>query len=122
VSVLLVEDDADWREAVTLQLVQAGAEVITASTTAEAIDHLATARPNVLVSDLGMPEADGYELIGRVRALVGSSLPAIAMTGFAGPDSRDRCLRLGFDDFLAKPFDPGVLVARIARLRATRPR
>jgi PAS domain S-box-containing protein len=120
VSVLLVEDDPDWREAVGLRLIRSGAQVTTAGSVADAIDRLASARPDVLVSDLGMPGADGYELIGRVRALFGSSLGAIAMTGFASAETRDRCFRLGFDDFLAKPFDPGVLVARIARLHAMR--
>jgi PAS domain S-box-containing protein len=118
VSVLLVEDDADWREAVALGLTQAGAEVTSAGSVAEALALLGTHQPHVLVSDIGMPEADGYELIRRVRARRGIALPAVAMTGFADAESRERCLRLGFDEFLAKPFEPGRLVMTLGVLLA----
>ena len=118
VSVLLVEDDTDWREAVALGLTQAGAEVTSAGSVAEALALLDTHRPQVLVSDIGMPEADGYELIRRVRARRGIALRAVAMTGFADAESRERCLRLGFDEFLAKPFEPGRLVTTLAALLA----
>src|SRR5262249_56269022 len=73
-------------------------------------------RPQVLVSDIGMPHADGYELITLVRARPGDRLTAVAMTGFADPESRERCLGLGFDDFIAKPFEPGVLITRLGAL------
>lgn len=116
VTVLLVEDDADWREAVALGLEQAGADVTAAGSVPEALAALEVRRPQVLVSDIGMPEADGYALIGHVRSSSGPPLRAVAMTGFADADSRDRCLRLGFDAFLAKPFEPGRLVAAVGAL------
>ncbi len=118
VSVLLVEDDSDWREAVALGLAQAGAHVTSASSVTEALALLDTHAPQVLVSDIGLPEVDGYELIRRVRALPGISPRAVAMTGFADADSRERCLRLGFDEFLAKPFEPKRLVATLGALLA----
>ena len=113
VSVLVVEDDLDWREAVALRLAQAGADVTAAGTVAEALVCLDRGAPQVLVSDIGMPGADGYELIRRVRARSGPPLRAVAMTGFADADSRERCLRLGFDDFLPKPFEPDRLVTMV---------
>ncbi len=121
VSVLLVEDDADWREAVALRLGQAGARVTTAGSVADALPLLDSVRPQVLVSDIGMPHADGYELISIVRARPGSRLTAVAMTGFADPESRDRCMHLGFDDFIAKPFEPGLLIARLGTLLGLSP-
>ena len=113
---LLVEDDADWREAVALRLQQAGARVTTAASVADALELLDAVRPQVLVSDIGMPHTDGYELITHIRARPGDRLTAVAMTGFAGPESRERCLGLGFDDFIAKPFEPGVLIVRLGML------
>jgi PAS domain S-box-containing protein len=118
VSVLLVEDDAEWREAVALGLAQAGADVTSAGSVAEALALLDTHSPRVLVSDIGMPGADGYELVQRARARLGVPLHAVAMTGFADAGSRERCLRLGFDEFLAKPFEPGRLVAILGALLA----
>jgi CheY-like chemotaxis protein len=121
VSILLVEDDADWREAIALSLTQAGAEVASAGSVAEALALLDAYEPQVLVSDIGMPEADGYELIRRLRHRNGGSVRAVAMTGFADAESRERCLRLGFDEFLAKPFEPALLVATLGALVARRP-
>jgi CheY-like chemotaxis protein len=118
VSVLLVEDDTDWREAVAMQLMQAGADVMPAGTVAEAIALLDVQRPQVVVSDIGMPDADGYELIRLVRARVTPMPHAVAMTGFADAESRERCLQLGFDDFLAKPFEPGRLLTALGVLLA----
>jgi PAS domain S-box-containing protein len=116
VSILLVEDDTDWREAVALRLAQAGAEVTAAGTVAEALALLEETQPQVLVSDIGMPGADGYTLIRQVRARPGASLHAVAMTGFADPASRERCLQDGFDAFLAKPFEPGRLLVTVSEL------
>ena len=70
----------------------------------------------MLVSDIGMPDADGYALIQAVRGGPRTALRAIAMTGFADAGSRDRCLALGFDEFLAKPFEPDRLIETIATL------
>jgi PAS domain S-box-containing protein len=116
VSILLVEDDTDWREAVALRLGQAGAEVTAAATVSEALGLLDETRPQVLVSDIGMPEADGYALIREVRNRPGPPVRAVAMTGFADPESRERCLRDGYDAFLAKPFEPGRLLVTVGTL------
>jgi PAS domain S-box-containing protein len=116
VSILVVEDDTDWREAVALRLTQAGAEVTAAGTVAEALALLDETRPHVLVSDIGMPESDGYALIRQIRARPGDPVRAVAMTGFADPASRERCLQDGFDVFLAKPFEPGRLLVTVGEL------
>jgi CheY-like chemotaxis protein/uncharacterized membrane protein YtjA (UPF0391 family) len=113
VSIMLVEDDTDWREAIALRLGQAGAEVTAAGTVAEALALLEETRPQVLVSDIGMPEADGYALIREVRSRLGAPVRAVAMTGFADPESRERCLQGGFDAFLPKPFEPGWLLVTV---------
>ncbi len=118
VHVLVVEDEPDWREAVALRFSQTGAEVTTAASVTEALDAFDRRPPDVLVSDLGMPERDGYELIREVRARPDAPRAAVAMTGFADAASRERCLALGFDACLAKPFEPGDLVATVASLLA----
>src|SRR4029453_14140466 len=112
---------ADWRGAGALSLRQAGAQVASAGNVAEALALLDTCEPQVLVSDIAMPEADGYELIRRGRERDGGSVRAVAMTGFADADSRERCRKLGFDEFLAKPFEPDLLVAAVGALVARRP-
>lgn len=73
----------------------------------------------ILISDIGMPEMDGYELIRRVRQQGSDgtrAIPAIAMTAFTRPNDRDRALKAGFQAHLAKPVDPATLVATVARL------
>jgi CheY-like chemotaxis protein len=80
---------------------------------------LPTLRPSVLVSDIGLPEIDGYELIRRVRRIgseSGGGVPAIALTAHASTDDRTRALRAGFQAHIAKPVSPGELVATIASL------
>ena len=116
VAILLVEDDADWRDALALRLRQVGARVTTAGDVREAMACFTAEPPAVLVSDIGMPDADGYALIQAVRGGPRTALRAIAMTGFADAGSRDRCLALGFDEFLAKPFEPDRLIETIATL------
>ncbi len=80
-------------------------------------DALRADRPDVLVSDLGMPEVDGFELIGWVRALpreAGGQLPAIALTAFARPEDRLKALEAGFSTHISKPVEPGELIAAVA--------
>src|SRR5207237_5782069 len=84
VEVLVVDDDADARDLVAAVLVRSGARVRTASSVDEAVERLRERRPDVLLSDIGLPSQDGYELIRRVRAL-DESLPAAALTAFASP-------------------------------------
>jgi signal transduction histidine kinase/ActR/RegA family two-component response regulator len=115
--VLLVDDEEDTLETLALMLRACGAEVRTAESTPAAIDELRAWRPNAIVSDIGMPEEDGYALIARVRALSGAEggqTPAIALTAYARTEDRVRALSAGFQMHVAKPIEPAELVATIA--------
>jgi CheY-like chemotaxis protein len=93
------------------------ADVMTAGSAAEALRAVEEGRPDVLVSDIGMPDVDGYELLRRIRALgprPGGLLPAIAITAFARSEDRTRALRAGFLAHIAKPVEPSELLATIA--------
>ena len=95
------------------------AEVLTASTAGEAVLLVEREKPHILVSDIGMPEVDGFELLRRVRALGqarGGKLPAIALTAFARTEDRTRALRAGFLVHVAKPVEPSELVATVATI------
>ena len=117
--VLVVDDDPDAVELVHELLTSAGAEVQTARSALEALETLARFHPDVLVSDIGMPEIDGYGLIRRIRSLEasnGGQTPAVALTAYASGDDADRCLASGFQGHLAKPVDPDQLVRVLASL------
>jgi CheY-like chemotaxis protein len=117
VRALVVEDDRDARELVAMVLIGAGAHVTQASC---AVDALQLAREHafdIVLSDVAMPEHDGHELIGHLRAN-GVHALAVAVTGRARNEDRARALDAGFDDHLAKPVAPDQLVAHLAeRLR-----
>jgi signal transduction histidine kinase/ActR/RegA family two-component response regulator len=116
---LLVDDEADARALVEDMLRQAGAEVTSAASAREAMEKFAMARPDALLSDIGMPEENGYDLIRRVRALPlesGGGVPAIALTAFARPEDRSRALAAGFQRHLSKPLEQEELLAAIASL------
>src|SRR6185295_15870755 len=105
---LVVDDEADAREMLSLTLLQCGAEAKTTASVREALDLLTRWQPHVLVSDVGMPGEDGYSLIARVRALgpdLGGLIPAVALTGYAGPEDRVRLLSAGYQKHIAKPVD-----------------
>jgi CheY-like chemotaxis protein len=116
--VLVVDDDPDARELAEHVLRDHGAEVATAGAVGEAIELLHGALPDVLVSDISMPEVDGYELIERVRRLAGpvSRVRAVALTAFARSEDRARALAAGYDAHLAKPVDSRHLIATIGSL------
>jgi signal transduction histidine kinase/ActR/RegA family two-component response regulator len=119
--VVLVEDDDDTRQVLVLFLELAGAKVTGAGSVREALALLETLRPDVLVSDIGMPDEDGYSLIREVRAREitgGRGIPAIALTGYVRPEDRARLLAAGFQTHLRKPVDPDDLVATVAALVA----
>ncbi|MFG6416452.1 ATP-binding protein [Roseateles sp. DC23W] len=121
VDVLLVDDEPDVRTITALLLQTAGARVRTAETAAEGLQLLRQSPPAVLLSDIGMPGLDGYELIRQVRALPrheGGGTPAAAITAYAGSDDRDRALQAGYQLHLAKPLSPDGLVAAVAQLAA----
>lgn len=121
-NILVVDDDPDARELTSLLLRQHGAEVRPAASAAEAFSTLAASAdflPDLLLSDIGMPDEDGYSLITRIRVLEPSSggrIPAIALTAFGSNEDRARAFSSGFDAHLTKPVEPNQLVAEIARL------
>lgn len=119
VSVLVVDDEPDARELVGYVLESCGAEVRLAGSAAEAVELLDARTPTVLISDVGMPGKDGYGLIRSVRTLADEgkrNVPAIALTAFARNEDRKRALVEGFNLHLAKPVEPGALVAAVAAL------
>jgi signal transduction histidine kinase/ActR/RegA family two-component response regulator len=116
VRVLLVDDQPDARELLAMVLGEAGAEVSTAASAAEALELLRRAGADVLVSDVGMPVEDGYALVGRVRSLTADPIPAVALTAYAAEEDRRRALAAGFDVHVSKPVEPAELVSVIADL------
>ena len=122
VRVLLVDDEADARELLTAVLERAGAEVCAAASVAQALEVFAVTsqwRPDVLVSDIGMPGEDGYSLIRKVRALEperAGEVPAAALTAYARAEDRLRALSAGYQMHVAKPVEPDELVLVVARL------
>jgi CheY-like chemotaxis protein len=121
--ILIVEDDADSREMLDMLLRTLSAETETAATAAEAWDRLSSFRPDVLISDLGLPEVDGYDLIKRIRSLSaadGGETPALALTGFASADEKRRVKSAGFDGHLSKPVDYDKLIEAIGTVRHRR--
>ena len=120
-SVLVVDDEDDTREAMAIGLGRHGARVVTASSASEALDALARERPQVLVADIGMAGEDGYALLRKVRALPaehGGATPAIALTGYASQQDRGDALRAGFQMHVSKPVTPAELAAAVASLVA----
>lgn len=119
VRVLVVDDEPDAREVLTLALTHSGAEVRVAATVGAALDILSEWKPDVLVSDIGMPTEDGYELIKKVRAgeaVSGGEIPALALTGYASPEDTARALEAGYQVHVAKPVSPSELVVTVASL------
>jgi PAS domain S-box-containing protein len=115
--VLVVDDDPDGCELARHVLAACAAQVLTATTAEAALAIIESERPDVLVSDIGMPHVDGYELLRRVRLLgaaKGGHLPAIALTAFARSEDRTRALRAGFLVHVSKPVEPAELVASVA--------
>lgn len=118
-TVLVVDDEPDTLKLTTLVLRRAGASVVTASSTLQAVDRLEALWPDVALIDLEMPELDGYALIARLRgmgAALGRRLPAIAFTAHGLDSDRHLTQSAGFDLHLAKPIRPGLLVSAVARL------
>jgi CheY-like chemotaxis protein len=119
VRVLVVDDEIDTREVIRAMLTRYGAEVRAAESAADAIRVLTEWKPDALVSDIGMPGEDGYEMIAKVRALPanqGGAVAAIALTAFAGSQDRQRALSSGFQAHLTKPVEPVELVRNVARV------
>jgi PAS domain S-box-containing protein len=118
-TILVVDDDPDARNLLKRILSDEGASVLAASSTLEALEILLRTRPDLLVSDIAMPESDGYDLIRKVRSLGsadGGSIPAVALTAFARSEDRQRALLAGYQIHVSKPVDPAELVAVCANI------
>ncbi|WP_392482343.1 ATP-binding protein [Nostoc sp. C110] len=123
IRILVVDDDTDSRDFVAFVLEEDGAFVIAVSSAYEALQTLALVKPDVLVSDISMPEMDGYMLIHQVRTLTpeqGGQIPAIALTAFARNDDQQEALKAGFQMHLSKPVNPEELIAAITRIVETK--
>jgi CheY-like chemotaxis protein len=123
VQLLLVDDDQDALDMLSLLLGEAGASVRTATSAAEALALLRWIRPDVLVSDLSMPDEDGYSLIRSLRTVErqsGRRTPAVALTAYVRVQDRARAVDAGFDVFVEKPVDPDELVSVIGGLLDSR--
>jgi len=116
---LVVEDDPDTLDLLSFVFEENGAEVIAAGSVSDALNALERSRPDVLVSDLAMPEKDGYDLIMQVRSRSlekGGNIPAVALSAYTRAEDRSRALAAGFQVHVSKPVDPNRLVAVVASL------
>lgn len=120
IRVLVVDDEADSREVVAFVLEQAGAIVTHVASGIDALQAFSQFSPDLIISDIGMPEMDGYVLINQIRALPkGEQVPAIALTAYAGELDQQQALSVGFQRHLAKPADPETVIAIVSELVAS---
>ncbi|MBC7824823.1 MAG: response regulator [Candidatus Parcubacteria bacterium] len=119
VQVLVVDDDEDSRNFIAFVLQQSGAIVTMAPSGIEALDAMTQSKPDVVVSDIEMPEMDGYQLVDKIRQLTslqGKEVPAIALTAHAGESNQQQALKAGFQQHFSKPADSNELIRAIANL------
>ncbi|MBD1842050.1 PAS domain S-box protein [Cyanobacteria bacterium FACHB-63] len=119
IRVLAVDDEPDARDLLAVLLTEYGAEVLMVTSAAEVLSNLPSFQPDILVSDIGMPEFDGYTLIQQVRGLPveqGGQIPAIALTAYAREDDYNRAITSGYQRHITKPLDPEQLVQAIVTL------
>ncbi|MBA3354650.1 MAG: response regulator [Pyrinomonadaceae bacterium] len=115
--ILVVDDELDSRELITAILTHCGSEVKCSESAVEAIEAFRNWKPDLLVSDIGMPTEDGYSLIQKIRKMRSKwarEMPAVALTAYATVEDRDRALDAGFQVHVAKPIEPEVLVRSVA--------
>ena len=115
---MIVEDEADTREMLGEGLHTYGASVITAASAAEGLEQLMEHKPDLLVSDIGMPDMDGYDFLLKIRSEFPeeSRIPAVALTAYADAEHKDKSLRAGYDAHIAKPVTIADLVSVLAEL------
>jgi PAS domain S-box-containing protein len=116
--ILSVDDDPNTREMLQEALQRAGAEVISAASAKEALTELLAYRPDVMVSDIGLPEEDGHDLVRKIRAMdrsTGGATPAVALTGYAREQDQRAALDAGYQEFVAKPVNLDELTNAILR-------
>lgn len=118
--VLIVDDEADTLELLATILTQNGAEVRPQSSAREALETVKEWKPDVIISDLGMPEEDGYSFVKKLRALppeLGGTIPVVALTAYVGIKERTRVLSSGFQMYVPKPVEQSELLRALASLR-----
>ncbi|MEP0909183.1 PAS domain S-box protein [Leptolyngbya subtilissima ST-M1] len=123
IRVLAVDDEPDARELLTVLLTEYGAEVLAVASASEVLVNLESFQPDVLVSDIAMPDVDGYALIQQVRALPatkGGQIPAICLTAYAREEDCQRSIRSGFANHVAKPLEPERLVRALMTVTGTK--
>jgi CheY-like chemotaxis protein len=119
IKVLVVDDEADARILIHRVLAQCNAEVLTAPNAAEGLAMIQQHKPHVLISDIGMPETDGYQFLRQVRQLPpeqGGNTPAVALTAFARSGDRTRAMMAGYQVHIAKPIEAQELLATVGSL------
>ncbi|MGA7938242.1 MAG: ATP-binding protein, partial [Kovacikia sp.] len=119
ITILIVDDEADMRDLIQFILEEQGARVRVAASASEALQQFTESAPDILISDIGMPEADGYTLIRQIRKTLSDAnrmIPAIALTAYAGEVNQHQALAAGFQLHLAKPIEPEKLVQTIAHV------
>ena len=122
VQVLVVEDNNDTRDLVKMILQQSGAQVTDVASVAEAMEFIERSTCHLMVSDIGMPEEDGYQLIRKVRDFEqqqGRKIPAIALTAYTRAEERIKALTAGFQLHVSKPVEPTKLLTAVAQLVAS---
>ena len=120
--ILAIDDEPDVRDMLQTLLQDCGANVLIASSAQEGLEALAAWKPHVLISDIGMPDEDGYSLIRKIRALTpeqGADVPAIALTGYVRVEERVRALEAGYQMFVPKPVETNELISIINDLCRT---
>jgi CheY-like chemotaxis protein len=121
--ILVVDDEADTRDLLETSLTECGAQVTSAASASEAFANMRESIPDIVISDIGMPGEDGYDLIRQLRSLPaehGGRIPAIALTAYARVEDRLQALRSGFQMHVPKPVELAELVAVVASLAQRR--
>ena len=116
--ILVVDDDRDTREMLRFILQQAGGQAVAVGSVAEAIESYKSSPPDLIVTDIGMPEYNGYALIALIRAHdneLGRTTPIIALTAYTSPADEETALAAGFQKYMSKPFDPGEIIEEICQ-------
>jgi DNA-binding response OmpR family regulator len=114
--VLIIDDSVDTLEVLSVIINHAGWEVVTAQSVPEALELLKTTHPSLIITDIGLPEVDGFSMMANFRHVLPARVPIVALSGFAETENKTRALQLGFSDYLTKPADPDKIIACIQRL------
>jgi CheY-like chemotaxis protein len=121
--IIVVDDEPDARDVISRVLSRAGAKTTAVGSVREALAAVTVQKPDLIVSDIAMPDQDGYDLARQLKEMAagnGGAIPALALTAYAREEDRQRCLSAGFEAHLAKPVDPSELLGAVARLSQAR--